>query len=360
MKLINIVGARPHFIKAATVSRVLKSHKSIKEIILHTGQHYDDNLSDVFFHELDIPIPRYNLGIGSSTHGQQTGRMMEAIEKILFKEKPDWVIVYGDTNSTLAGSLAAVKLHIQTAHIEAGLRSFNRVMPEEINRILVDHSADILFPPTKGAAINLIREGIDIENIIPVGDVMYDAALYYQKRAENRSNIINKLGLDANGFVLVTIHRAENTDNPERLAAIIDGLNRIAKKIDVVFPMHPRARKALGMISAKRSRINFLCLNPVGYLDMIVLEKNASLIATDSGGIQKEAFFFRIPCVTLRDETEWMELVELGWNRICSPTSGAVIFRAMSEMLGKAGKEAAPYGDGDASRRIVDCIIKRT
>jgi len=359
MKIITIVGARPQFIKATAVSRVLKSAEGVNEILVHTGQHYDANMSDVFFEELEIPRPDYNLGIGSGMHGEQTGKMLEAIEKVLLEEKPDWVLVYGDTNSTLAGALAAVKLHIPVAHVEAGLRSFNRRMPEEINRVLTDHASDLLFAPTKTAVMNLRNEGIPEERIKLVGDVMYDAALFYGKKAERQSQILNKLGLKPKEYILATVHRAENTDDPVRLRVIFDALCEIAGEIKVVLPLHPRTREALiksGMYDKVASSI---CLTePVGYLDMVMLEKNARLIATDSGGVQKEAFFYRVPCVTLREETEWVELVELGWNLVVPPLSVGEMADAVMLRLGYfKGAEENPYGDGHSAVKIASYLI---
>lgn len=355
LKIVSVVGARPQFIKAAAVSRVLRATEGVKEILVHTGQHYDANMSDVFFEELEIPRPDYNLGIGSGTHGAQTGKMLEAIEKVLLEEKPDWVLVYGDTNSTLAGALAAVKLHIPVAHVEAGLRSFNRHMPEEINRVLTDHASDLLFAPTKSAVINLRHEGIPEERIKLVGDVMFDAALFYGKRAERQSQILNKLDLKPKGYVLATVHRAENTDDPVRLKVIFDALCEIAGEIKVVLPLHPRTREALiksGMYDKVASGIYLT--EPVGYLDMVMLEKNARLIATDSGGVQKEAFFYHVPCVTLREETRWVELVELGWNRVIPPTSKDRVSAGICENFqASGGLDGYPYGDGKSAESII-------
>jgi len=352
MKVLSIVGARPQFIKAA-VSRVLRAQKGLREILVHTGQHYDENMSDVFFRELEIPEPDYYLGIGGGTHGQNTGRMIEAIEQVLLDEKPDWVLVFGDTDSTLAGALAAVKLHISVAHVEAGLRSFNRRMPEEINRVLTDHAADLLFAPTETAVKNLLREGIPKERIHLVGDVMYDAALYYGKKAERESHILDRLGLTPKGYILATVHRAENTDDPERLRAILMALAEVAREVPVVFPVHPRTRKAVERFGFYGLAEGLLMTEPVGYVDMVMLEKHARLIATDSGGVQKEAFFYRVPCVTLRDETEWVELVELGWNRLCPPNKVAELVSCLHQMQEAHGVEAALYGDGKASEQIV-------
>lgn len=354
MKLLAVVGARPQFIKAAAVSRALRATPGVREVLVHTGQHYDDNMSRVFFEELEIPEPGYHLGVGSGTHGAQTGRMLEAIEQVLLEERPDWVLVYGDTNSTLAGALAAVKLHIPVAHVEAGLRSFNRRMPEEINRVLTDHASDLLFAPTETAVRNLRREGIPGERIHLVGDVMYDAALYYGAKAKRVSRILDRLGLEPKGYVLATVHRAENTDDPARLHAIMGGLVEVAREIPVVLPLHPRTRVALereGMLG--EVQVYLRLIPPVGYLDMVMLEQNARLIATDSGGVQKEAFFYRVPCVTMRDETEWVELVESGWNRLAPPKNAAAISKAVFAHMGAVGRDVDLYGGGEAAQRIV-------
>ena len=359
MKVVTIVGARPQFIKAAAVSRVLQKTQGVREVLVHTGQHYDANMSEVFFEELEIPRPDCNLGIGSATHGTQTGRMLEAIEKVLLEENPDWVLVYGDTNSTLAGALAAVKLHVPVAHIEAGLRSFNRRMPEEINRVLTDHASDILFAPTKVAVENL-RRGISEERIQLVGDVMYDAALYYGKKADCQSQILNRLELKPKEYILATIHRAENTDDPQRLRAIFEGFSEVAQEIKVVLPLHPRTRAALVEVGLYDKVIGSICLiDPVGYLDMVMLEKNARAIATDSGGVQKEAFFYRVPCLTLREETEWVELVDLGWNHIIPPFSADVIADAIRSSLRHfGGVEGSPYGDGQSAAKIAQYLVE--
>ncbi|KJS10379.1 MAG: UDP-N-acetylglucosamine 2-epimerase [Peptococcaceae bacterium BRH_c8a] len=353
MRIVTIVGARPQFIKAATVSRVLR--KQHTEILIHTGQHYDYNMSEVFFKQLELPQPDYNLGIVSKTHGSQTGRMLESIEKVLIKEKPHRVLVYGDTNSTLAGALAAAKLHIPVAHVEAGLRSFNRSMPEEINRILTDHTADLLFAPTKVATENLCREGIPQERIHLVGDVMYDATLFYNEKAHRESRILNLLGLDPKSYILVTIHRAENTDDSSRLRAIVEGLSKVAKDIPIIFPIHPRTRKALESYGyLAEAEVCLRLIEPVGYLDMVMLEKNARLIATDSGGVQKEAFFNKVTCVTLRSETEWVELVKTNWNYLVYPLSGDNVAREVYVALSAPpGLEINLYGDGRSVGKIV-------
>ncbi len=336
------------------VSKALGSLPGIEETLIHTGQHYDDNLSQVFFDEMEIPKPVYNLGIGSGTHGKQTGRMLEEIERILQKIRPDWVLVYGDTNSTLAGALAAAKLQLPVAHVEAGLRSFNRRMPEEINRILTDHTADLLFAPTAIGMDNLLREGFDKAKLRLVGDVMYDAALFYGDLTIHRSTILQDLRLEPNQYVLATVHRAENTDCADRLRSIVAGLSCAAEEISIVFSLHPRTRMALlkkqDLINASK-RIRFV--DPVGYLDMIMLERNAKLIVTDSGGVQKEAFFFSVPCVTLRTETEWGELVQMGWNRLAPPTDSSTVAAAVKRGLTEAPKRTQnPYGDGHAAEKI--------
>jgi len=309
-KIITIVGARPQFIKAATLSRQFKI-LGVEELIIHTGQHFDTNMSDVFFDEMEIPKPAYQLEIHNLTHGAMTGRMLEGIEEILLKEKPDGVLVYGDTNSTLAGALAASKLHIPVIHIEAGLRSFNMTMPEEINRILTDRISNVLFCPTATAVNNLKREGFDNlpVQIIKNGDVMQDAAMYYTAKAEQKSKILKRIGLSK--FILATIHRQENTDATENLKNIIYGLNEINCEIPVVVPIHPRTRNILAQLNIIPE---FKLIDPVGYFDMIMLLKSCQLVITDSGGVQKEAFFFGKHCITLREQTEWIELVENGFN----------------------------------------------
>jgi UDP-GlcNAc3NAcA epimerase len=357
MKITTIVGARPQFIKAAAVSRVIKKRQSVTETIVHTGQHYDNNMSPIFFEEMEIPHPKYHLGIGSDTHGAQTGKMLEAIEKVLVEEKPDCTIVYGDTNSTLAGAVAAVKLHIPVAHVEAGLRSFNRRMPEEINRVLTDHASDILFAPTEISKRNLSEEGIKDGKIYLVGDIMYDNAVFYGDKAQYQSSILSKLNLQPKEYILATIHRAENTDDDKKLSAIFESLVKTARENKVILPLHPRTRSTLlqkGIFNEIERDI--MLIDPVGYIDMIMLEKNARLIATDSGGVQKEAFFYRVPCVTLRDETEWIELVELGWNRVIRPDNTSSITREILSALDSRGEEGAPYGEGNAAEAIINIL----
>lgn len=322
----------------------------ITEVIVHTGQHYDANMSDIFFDELAIPRPDHHLGIGGGAHGAMTGRQLEAIEKVLLDEKPDWVLVYGDTNSTLAGALAAVKLHIPVAHVEAGLRSFNRRMPEEINRILTDHAADLLLAPTQTAMTNLHNEGLPAERLHLVGDVMYDASLFYRDRARQPEWFA---GLDAveGDYVLATIHRAENTDDRDRLAGILAGLGAAGRPM--ILPLHPRTRRkiaAFGLVVPDTIHI----VAPVGYLEMVWLESNSAIIATDSGGVQKEAYFYGKPCVTLRNETEWVELVHAGWNVLTSACADKIA-TALS-MVKVPDSRKALYGAGDAAARIEEML----
>lgn len=359
MKLITIVGARPQFIKAAVVSRAIAATNetatdSIRESIIHTGQHYDSNMSDVFFEELDIPRPSQNLGIGGGTHGANTGRMIEAIEAVMLEERPECVLVYGDTDSTLAGAIAAVKLHIPVAHVEAGLRSFNRRMPEEINRVLTDHSSSLLFAPTETAIRNLANEGIESDRIHNVGDVMFDAALYYSKRAKQSSGILETLKLIPKEFVLATVHRAENTDDPTRLREILTGI--ATSTLPVVLPIHPRFRKKIVNFDLAIPK-NVIVIEPVGYLDMVILESAAEVILTDSGGVQKEAYFHSVPCITMRDETEWVETVRAGWNRIVGANADR-ISQALSEIETPARSADFLYGDGSAGRQIVQILMK--
>lgn len=324
-KIISIVGARPQFIKLAPFSKELKK-SGFHEIIIHTGQHYDDNMSLFFFEQLEIPKPDYNLEVRSGYHGVQTGKMLIAIEKILLKENPDLVMIYGDTNSTLAGVLCASKLHIPLAHVEAGLRSYNKIMPEEINRIVADHLSDILFCPTVTAIKNLEKEGIT-EGVYLVGDLMLDALMYFPKIAMSKSNIIDKLNIKPKEYFLATIHRAENTDNYERLRNILEALSEIDQK--VIFPIHPRTKHKIREYKLKNLLgDNIIFTEPVGYLDMINLEMNALAILTDSGGVQKEAFWLKVPCITLRDDTEWVDTVKSGWNTLVGADKRKIIEKA--------------------------------
>lgn len=348
MKILSVVGARPQFIKAAGVSRVIRERHT--EVLVHTGQHYDDSMSAVFFEELNIPEPEYNLGIGSGPHGAQTGAMLTRIEEIALAECPDWVLVYGDTNSTLAGALAAAKLHIPVAHVEAGLRSFNRLMPEEVNRVIADHLSDLLFCPGRTAVENLASEGIR-RGVHAVGDVMADALSGAARRAEASSSVLSRFRLRAKGYLLATVHRAENTDEPRRLGAILDAFDAVGE--EVIFPVHPRTRKA---IEAQGNRLapHVHMVEPVGYLDMVMLEKSARMILTDSGGVQKEAYWLGVPCVTLREETEWVETVQAGWNVL----SGADT-RRIVELVGSfvpPAERPSLYGEEGAAGRCVRLI----
>lgn len=359
MKIVTIIGARPQFIKASVVSAEFARHPQVQEVVVHTGQHFDTNMSEVFFAELGMAPPTYNLGIHGGTHGAMTGRMLEAVERVLLDEQPDAVLVYGDTNSTLAGALAAAKLHIPVAHVEAGLRSFNMRMPEEVNRILADRISTWLFAPTNEAVRHLQREGIDPQRIHQVGDVMYDVALHHGQRASQRTDgILSRLQLVGKPYVLATVHRAENTDTPQRLTAIIEAFCAVATALPVVWPLHPRTRNVLqdsGLLHRLAAAVTLI--DPVGYLDMVQLEQNASVIATDSGGVQKEAFFHSVPCVTLRDETEWTELVQAGWNRLIPPTSADEIAAAIRAAPDTRGKTVQPYGAGDAALQIVRQLV---
>lgn len=361
MKILTVIGARPQFIKAAAVSHVFAQQPDIHEILLHTGQHFDSNMSDVFFSELGVPHPVYNLGIGGGLHGAMTGAQLVGIEEILLQENPDWVLVYGDTNSTLAGALAAVKLHIPVAHVEAGLRSFNRKMPEEINRVVTDHVSAALFAPTLAAMQHLANEGIPAQQCHLVGDVMYDAALLFGERAKKSSTILQQVGLTAGNYVLTTVHRAENTDDLQRLQIILSALGTVSQTFPVVWPVHPRTRKLLEQPELRvllGDKIHLI--DPVGYLDMVMLEQSAAVIATDSGGVQKEAFFYEVPCVTLRDETEWIELVQAGWNRLIPPVDYTDVVAAILSAIGSKGISVKPYGDGKASEKITHILLNNT
>lgn len=354
LKILTVIGARPQFIKAATVSRVF-GEKKVNEIIVHTGQHFDTNMSNVFFEEMDIPRPQYFLNIHGLSHGAMTGQMLEKVEEVIKKEIPDCVLVYGDTNSTLAGALAAVKLHVPVAHVEAGLRSFNMKMPEEINRILTDRISGWLYCPTQTAVNNLKKEGFDDFDckILLSGDVMYDAALYYRQKASGL-NTLSKFGLSTNGYFLCTIHRPENTDNVENLNQIIDTLNELNAQSEVVLPLHPRTRAILKKYNIP---VNFKIVDPVGYLDMINLIAGAKTILTDSGGLQKEAYFFKKFCVTIREQTEWTELVEAGVNKVTGAHKNQIL-NAVQEFDGKKfGSERLLYGNGKAAYKIAEDIV---
>jgi len=350
MKIVTIIGARPQFIKAAALSREIAKHNNISEVIIHTGQHFDINMSEIFFEQMEIPKPNYNLNINGLSHGAMTGQMLEKIEEVLVNEKPDWVVVFGDTNSTIAGALAAKKLHIKVAHIEAGLRSFNMDMPEEINRILTDRISDILFCPTEVAVKNLINEGYDNIDckIINSGDVMKDTAVFYSEKEQKPEFAI------PNEFILATVHRAENTDNPERLRNITEALNEISQEIPVVLPLHPRTAKIIKNSDLKID--NLLIIEPVGYLEMVFLLNRCKLVMTDSGGLQKEAFFFKKPCITLRNETEWVELIENGFNKIVGADKLMIIdsFRKQKYNLNFS---VNLYGKKSASENIVNELI---
>jgi UDP-GlcNAc3NAcA epimerase len=359
MKILTIVGARPQFVKAATVSRAIRSlpGAGVDERIVHTGQHFDDNMSRVFFDELDIPAPHYHLGISSLSHGAMTGRMIEAIERVLDEEKPDWVLVYGDTNSTLAAALAAVKLHVPVAHVEAGLRSFNTRMPEEINRIVTDRISHRLFCPTETAVENLRSEGVTA-GVRLVGDVMYDATLYYEQRAHHDLSL-DRFGVAPRRYVLVTVHRAENTDDPVRLSGIFDALNAIAESMPVLLPLHPRTKAYLSRNKAIQPARDVRVMDPVSYLEMTLLESRAFAILTDSGGVQKEAFFHGVPCITLRDETEWVETVQLGWNVLCGADATRIRAAWQGLFERQQREHGMPYGDGHAAERVLRELQER-
>ncbi|MCL0040373.1 UDP-N-acetylglucosamine 2-epimerase (non-hydrolyzing) [Thermodesulfovibrionales bacterium] len=384
LKIASVVGARPQFVKIAPLCREFSKKDNVKHIIIHTGQHYDYEMSKVFFDELGIPEPNYHLGVGSGTHGYQIGEMLKRAEEVLLKEKPGWVLVYGDTNSTLAGALAAIKLYsegagIPVAHIEAGLRSYNKKMPEEINRVLTDHISTILFCPTKTAVKNLEKEGLmNIANngkliddfillpqllslpaVLNVGDIMYDAMLMSLEIAEKRATILETCNLSSKGYYLATVHRAENTDNKEHLTGIVEALIEISKDKPIIWPIHPRAKKQLEKYSFKIQNSKFKIISPLSYFDMLILEKNAHKILTDSGGIQKEAYWLKVPCVTLRDETEWVETVEAGWNVLAGADKKKII-EAVFHFSFNSTQElsAAPYGDGQAAERIVEILFQ--
>lgn len=358
LKIVTIVGARPQFIKASAISREIQNNRQgrIEEVLVHTGQHYDENMSQVFFDELDIPAPKHNFNIAGGSHGAMTGRMLEAIEDILLKEKPDWVLIYGDTNSTLAGALAAAKLHIPVAHVEAGLRSFNMRMPEEVNRILSDRVSTLLLCPTETAVRNLANEGVT-SGVHNVGDVMFDVALYYGEKARRSSTILQQLGLTEKSFMLATCHRAENTDDPTRLHDILSALGRISDKQAVVLPLHPRTRKLISAANLEPLLRNVRIVDPVAFLDMIALEQTATAILTDSGGVQKEAFFYGVPCITFRDETEWVETIDSGWNQLVGADCEKIV--AAASRVATPASTPSLFGHGDAAKRTLDCLEAR-
>lgn len=374
MKIVTIIGARPQIIKAAALSRAIKNHYAdrIEEIIVHTGQHYDENMSQVFFDELNIPRPDYNLHVGSASHGVQTARMTEGIEEILLKEKPDFIVLYGDTNSTLAGAVAAAKIHVPIAHIEAGLRSFNKAMPEEINRIVCDHCSTLLFSPTVAGYENLKREGFVMDNAGPYtidnpkvfhcGDIMYDNSLYFSSIASQKTDLIHRLDLDGKPFVLATIHRNANTDDPERLTSIFKSIVKISEEMTVVLPLHPRTAKLLKtnvpeqLQEAIHNNPNLKLIEPVSFIEMIELERNAQLVMTDSGGVQKESYFFAKPCIILRPETEWVEIVETG-NAILVDADENRIMDAWMHFKSRPDTSFPPiFGDGHAAEFMLEQI----
>ena len=375
MKVVTIVGARPQFIKAEAVTRAVqrynqrcRSNRKLQEILIHTGQHYDYLMDKIFFEELDLPKPNYHLGVGSGSHGRQTGMMLERIEAVLVKEKPEVVVVYGDTNSTLAGALSAAKLNIPVAHVEAGLRSFNRTMPEEINRLLTDHLSTFLFCPTDQAVRNLLREGIKDGKgkiVKKVGDVMYDSILYYLKLLERKSTILKDLGFNTShesrvtSYYLATLHRAENTNDPKRLKSILKALNEIGRNTPIVLPLHPRTKKMIETYHLFSEFKNIKFIEPVSYLNMLKLEKNAKAILTDSGGVQKEAYWLKVPCLTLREETEWVETIKSGWNVLVGIGVKRIVKEVShTEKRRRYLKGNRVFGDGKASQKIVQILIR--
>jgi len=351
VKILTVVGARPQFIKAGNLSREIKKYRDIQEVIIHTGQHYDSNMSDIFFNEMKLKKPKYLLNIGGKSHGEMTGDMIREIEKVALQERPDILLVYGDTNSTLAGALVGAKLHIPIAHVEAGLRSFNMKMAEEVNRVLTDRVSRWLFCPTNRAVENLKQEGFENfkSKIVKSGDIMYDGALFYKRYAKRPKNIDIR-----DNFILCTIHRAENTDNPKRVKEIFKALEEIAKKRQIILPLHPRTKKVIE--SLKLNTHNLTITNPLGYLEMVWLIENSKLIITDSGGLQKEAFFFKKPCITLRDETEWIELVENGFN-ILVGSNRKKILKAYKMKFEDLNFNIDLYGKGDASKKIIEELL---
>jgi len=348
VKVVTVVGARPQFIKAAAFSRALRREHT--EVLVHTGQHYDPALSDVFFRELDLPQPDHHLGVGSASHGRQTGQMLERLEPVLEREAPDWVAVFGDANSTLAGALAAAKLRLPLVHIEAGLRSGDRSMPEEINRIVADHCADLLFAPTETGMAHLAREGLAARAHL-TGDIMYDSLLQHLPLAEERSGIMERLGLRPGGYALATVHRAANTDDLAAFERILDALALLGEP--VIFPMHPRARLALASSDLETAQ-NVQVIEPVGYLEMLALERNARMVLTDSGGVQKEAYLLGVPCVALREETEWPETLAGGWNVAAGSDPERILEAARRPR--PRGEPRQMFGDGHAAERMVKLL----
>lgn len=357
MKICTVVGARPQFIKAAAVSAVIAERNDIEEIIIHTGQHYDPDMSEIFFKDLGIPKEKYNLSVGSGSHGDQTGKMLMEIESSLMAERPDTVLTYGDTNSTVAAALAAIKLHIPIAHVEAGMRSFNRKMPEEINRVVTDHISEKNFCSTELAVKNLEKEGRGYTAIL-VGDVMYDCALKFLPHAEKNCDPFSKFEVDKNNYILMTCHRPANTDNHERLSSIVKAANELSEKYPVLYPVHPRTKAYLEKYKLELSD-NVKAIPPMGYFDMMLAEKYATLIMTDSGGMQKEAFFHKVPCITMRDETEWLETVESGWNIIVGADYDKIMDAAKTfQNTPPPPAQGAPYGKGDAAEKIVQHLLR--
>jgi len=351
IKILVVVGARPNFIKIAPLFREFKRYKRIKSILVHTGQHYDFEMSQVFFQDLKIPKPDYNLGVGSGSHAWQTAKIMEKLEPVILKEKPNLVIVVGDVNSTLAGALVAVKLHIPVAHIEAGVRQFNRNMPEEINRVLTDHISDFLFCPTKIAVENLKREGIT-KGVYNIGDIMYD--IFKSKIKNQKSKILNQLKLKPKNYILLTVHRPSNVDKPENLKKILEAISESGEKI--VFPIHPRTEKQLKKFKLKIENCKLKIISPVGYLDMLILEKNAKKILTDSGGVQKEAYWSKVPCITLMEGTGWPETVKAGWNILVGIDKEKII-EAIKKFNLKT-KQYNYFGNGKSAKKIVKILTK--
>ena len=376
MKIVTIIGARPQIIKAAGLSRAIRTHYAdrIHEVIVHTGQHYDENMSQVFIDELGIPKPDYNLHVGSASHGVQTARMIEGIEQILLDEKPDYIVLYGDTNSTLAGAVAASKIHVPIVHIEAGLRSFNKSMPEEINRIVCDHCSTLLFSPTQTGFDNLVKEGfksnnqgpytIDNPKVFHCGDIMYDNSLFFSQIADQKVDVLKRLGLNGKPFVLSTLHRNNNTDDKMRLTSIVEAIMEVAQTIAIVLPMHPRTRKMAELLMEKDllDRLfhhdNIQIIEPVSFLEMIQLEKHAKLVMTDSGGVQKESYFFRKPCVILRPETEWVEIVKTGAATLVDADKDGIISACRQYLQHPPVDFPEIFGDGHAAEFMLEQMIQ--